>query len=221
MGIRGGKGVLVCQWVARRTVVVLAALAMGLATMACGGPPTDQLSPSGFIGAEVLNPKPVPEITLTDYDGKPFPLRERTRGRVSLIFFGYTHCPDICPVHMANLAAVLKRLDDNISRDVSVLFITTDPARDSLPVLRHWVRQFNPDFIGLSGTDSLLIAAQRQFGLPPAIKDSADAGGGYLVGHAAQVIAVTSDGIARVWYPAGTRQRDWAHDIPRLVKFGE
>lgn len=180
-----------------------------------------ELSPSGFIGAELTTPSPVPDVVLTDTDGQPFRLADRTRGKVSLVFFGYTNCPDICPIHMANLAAVLAKMPDDIQRKVQVIFVTTDPARDSLPRLRGWVKQFNRDFIGLTGPDSTIVAAQLGFDLPPAVTDSnTTAADGYLVGHAAQVIAVTADGMARVWYPSGTRQRDWAHDLPRLVDFG-
>lgn len=213
MGIRGGQGIHFRQWVARRSVA-----AMALGTIACGGasPP---LSPSGFIGAEVIDPQPVPDVTLTDQDGKPFPLRERTAGRVALIFFGYTNCPDICPVHLANLAAVLDKMADEVRRDVAVIFVTTDPARDTIPHLGQWVHQFDPTFIGLTGPDSLIEQAELGLRVAPSIRDST-AGAGYQVGHAAQVIAVTRDGLARVQYPFGTRQRDWAHDLPRLIAFG-
>lgn len=183
--------------------------------------PEQELSPSGFIGAEVTTPTPVPAVVLTDTDGQPYHLADEARGKVSLVFFGYTNCPDICPVHMANLAAVLGKMPDEVQRNVQVIFITTDPARDTLPRLRSWVKQFNRDFVGLTGPDSTIKAAELGFGVPPAVADTAASpGDGYLVGHAAQVIAVTADGMARVWYPSGTRQRDWAHDLPRLVDFG-
>lgn len=214
MGLCGRQGIHIRQWVARGTV---AAVIGGLAACASESVP---LSPSGFIGAEVVDPQPVPEITLTDQDGQPFALRERTAGRVALIFFGYTHCPDICPVHLANLAAVLDKLDENVRQDVDVIFVTTDPVRDSLPRLKQWVQQFDPTFIGLTGTDSLIHAAETALRVMPSIRDSS-AAAGYQVGHAAQVIAVTRDGIARVQYPFGTRQRDWAHDLPRLISFSE
>jgi len=212
MGIRGGQGIHLRQWVARRAVAVLA-----LGAIACGAE-TPPLSPSGFIGAEVLDPQPVPDVTLTDSEGKPFPLRERTTGRVALIFFGYTNCPDICPVHLANLAAVLDKMDDDVRRNVSVIFVTTDPARDTIPRLGEWVHQFDPTFVALTGPDSLIQQAELGLRVAPSIRDST-AEFGYQVGHAAQVIAVTRDGLARVQYPFGTRQRDWAHDLPRLIAF--
>lgn len=181
-----------------------------------------EISPGGFVGAEMPTPIAIPDITLTDYDGQPYNLASETRGRVALIFFGFTNCPDICPVHLANIAAVLGKLPDEVQREVTMVFITTDPARDSLPRLREWVRQFDRRFVGLTGSDSLLIAAQRALGVIPAVKDDRPHGDQeYLVQHAGQVIAATRDGMARVQYPFGTRQRDWARDIPLLVRFGE
>jgi protein SCO1/2 len=192
-----------------KRLVVLLALA------ACNSAPP-LLSPSGYSGAELPTPVPMPALVFTDTEGEPYHLAESTRGKVALVFFGYTNCPDICPVHLANIAAVLAKLPDEVRRDVQVIFITTDPARDTLPRLRDWVRQFDRGFVGLTGPDSLIIAAERALGVAPAVVDSNTAKA-YLVQHAGQVIAFTRDGMARVHYPFGTRQRDWARDLPKLL----
>jgi protein SCO1/2 len=153
--------------------------------------------------------------------GGPFDFRRETDGYVTLLFFGYTHCPDVCPVHMANLGAVLDRFPFEISSRVKVVFVTTDPARDTPERLRKWLGGFSPDFIGLTGTAEQLTQAQIAAGLMPAAPDSADSGkADYGVGHAAQVLAYTPDNLERVQYPAGTRQEDWAHDLPLLVRTG-
>lgn len=186
-----------------------------LMLVACNSTPPLR-SPSGYSGAEMPVPLPMPELVFTDADGAPYHLADETRGKVALVFFGYTNCPDICPVHLANIAAVLHKLPDEIRRDVAVIFITTDPARDSLPRLRQWVRQFDRGFVGLTGSDSLIVAAEQLLGVTPAMADSSTSSG-YLVQHAGQVIAFTRDGMARVQYPFGTRQRDWARDLPRLL----
>jgi protein SCO1/2 len=190
-----------------------------LALAACNSAPP-LLSPSGYSGAELPTPLPMPDLVLTDSQGEPYHLAESTRGKVALVFFGYTSCPDICPVHLANIAAVLHKLPDEVRREVEVIFITTDPARDSLPRLREWVRQFDRGFVGLTGPDSLIAAAERALGVFPAVVDSANSRG-YLVQHAGQVIAFTRDGMARVQYPFGTRQRDWARDLPKLLAADE
>ena len=192
---------------------------MFLLVLAACTSPSPLLSPSGYSGAELETPVPMPDLVFTDTEGAPYRLAEATRGKVALVFFGYTNCPDICPVHLANIAAVLDKLPDEVQREVVVIFVTTDPARDSLPVLHRWVKGFNPSFIGLTGSDSVIHLAQHELGLTPAVRTAAQHRDTYLVGHATQVVAFTRDGVARVQYPFGTRQRDWAADLPKLVAF--
>lgn len=176
-------------------------------------------TPVEMRGWTVGAPTAKPGIVLTATDGKAFDLRKETAGKVTLLFFGYTTCPDVCPVHMANLAGALKRVDPKDRARVRVVFVTTDPARDTLPALRAWLDHFDSSFVGLWGTDDQILQAERALGLPPAIKEKTEDGslGGYGVGHAAQVIAFTPDDTARFAYPGGVTQDDWAHDIPLLV----
>jgi protein SCO1 len=197
----------------------IAALLLAAGALACHGRADAPLSPHGFIGNELKTPVPKPHLTFTDTRGKPFNLDSATAGKVTLVFFGYTNCPDICPVHLANLAAVLDKMPDSVQTHVAVIFVTTDPARDSLPVLAAWVHGFDPTFIGLTASDSVVSAAEHAMELPAAIKGAANAKGEYPVGHAAAVIAFTRDGEGRVAYAPGTRQRDWAHDLPLLVAY--
>ena len=195
---------------------------VALGMLACTQGEPQAISPNGFLGAELPEPVSKPNFTFTDSKGRPFPFVARTAGKVTLLFFGYTHCPDVCPVHLANIAAVLDKLPDDIQRNVMMVFVTTDPERDSLPVLDAWVKGFHPTFIGLTASDSVLTAAQQMVRVYPAERDTVrNASGGYTVGHSATVIAYTRDGMGRVMYPFGTRQRDWAHDLPRLVSFGQ
>jgi protein SCO1/2 len=192
-----------------------------VAALAAGCADRRQLSPSGYAGAELVHPRPKPEFVLTSMGGSAFDFRRETDGYVTLLFFGYTHCPDVCPVHMANLGAVLDRLPFEVSSRVKVVFVTTDPARDTPARLRKWLGGFSPDFIGLTGSPEQLTRAQIAAGLLPATRDTADSSrADYGVGHAAQVLAYTSDNLERVEYPAGTRQEDWAHDLPMLVRAG-
>lgn len=164
-----------------------------------------------------------PDFTLADTEGRPFDFRAGTDGFVTLLFFGYTHCPDVCPIHMANIAAVLRDLDYADRSRIRVVFVTTDPERDTAPVVRAWLDRFDRSFIGLRGTKAEVDAIQAALHLPAAIRQPSRPGplpGAYAVGHAAQVIAFTADGRARVVYPFGTRQSDWAHDLPKLVAGG-
>ncbi len=177
-----------------------------------------------YAGLELLEAKGKPDFTLTDLDGKDFNFRRETDGYVTFLFFGYTHCPDVCPLHMANLGAVLKQLPPEIANRVKVVFVTTDPERDSIPVLKEFLGRFNPALIGLTGSHEEVVRAQQAASLLPAYRDSANTltDGSYSVGHAAQVLGYTADDSLRVIYPFGSniRQEAWAKDIPLLVKVG-
>jgi protein SCO1/2 len=200
--------------VIRPAVPLAAALLFG-----CGGGGDPPRSPHGFAGTELATPVPKPDFRFTDSRGAPFNFDSATAGRVTLLMFGYTNCPDVCPVHLNNLAAVLDKMPDEIQRQVTVVFVTTDPRRDSLPVLDAWVKGFDPTFVGLTAPDSVIEAAQRMVRIPAAEPGAPDAKGKYAVGHSSVVIAYTRDGEGRVEYPFGTRQRDWAHDLPLLVRY--
>lgn len=194
-----------------RRLVLLALLAM-----ACTSRDTEDAS-TELRGVAVSPPGPKPEFMLTDTDGKPFDFRDRTDGELTLLFFGYTHCPDVCPLHMANIAAVLHDLPIESAHRVQVVFVTTDPTHDSAARLRKWLDQFDPRFVGLTGTPGEIQAAQAAAGLPPAIVDSSAGHADYSVSHAAQVMAFAADNRKHALYPFGTRQVDWAHDLPKLL----
>lgn len=185
---------------------------------ACGG----HGESGGTIEESQYAPLPVsiarPDFTLTDTHGRPFPFRQRTAGSLTFLFFGYTHCPDVCPLHAANIAAVLRTLSIEDRRRVQVVFVTVDPQRDSATVLRRWLDAFDPQFIGLRGSIDDVSAIESSLGLAPAIADAPDSTGAYAVGHAAPVILFSPDDTARAMYPFGTRQSDWARIIPRELR---
>jgi protein SCO1 len=176
----------------------------------------------GYRGTELHPPVAVPDFTLTATDGRPYHLKSEIEGAVALLFFGYTHCPDVCPVHMAAIASALRALPLEESGRVRVIFVTVDPERDQPRRLRSWLDNFDPGFVGLRGPVSELNRIQTALGLVPATVQTQAATGSagpdtaYSVGHGAAVIAVIADS-ARVLYPFGTRELDWLHDLPRLV----
>lgn len=172
----------------------------------------------GLRGRVLAEPLPMPDVVLVDTEGRPYDLRRETANRLTLLFFGYTYCPDVCPVHMANIAAVVRDLPPSTRSRLAVLFVTTDPARDTPRRLRAWLDNFDPAFVGLTGDSASVAAAQAALLLPPPQLGPADSTGNYFVGHAAAVVAFTPDGWARAMYPFGIRQADWAHDIPRLLE---
>src|SRR5579884_2466630 len=103
--------------------------------------------PDDYRGGLVTPPLPKPSFILTDTSGRRFDFAAVTKGYVTLLFFGYTYCPDQCPMHMANLSAALKKLPAGTAERVKLVFLTTDPARDTPQVLRRWLDLFDRRFI--------------------------------------------------------------------------
>jgi len=172
---------------------------------------------TGWRGIVLESAPPKPSFTLEDTNGEPFDFRQKTDGYSTFLFFGYTSCPDVCPVHMASLAAVRRQLPSELQRSMKVVFVTTDPERDTPERIRDWLANFDPDFVGLRGSKAEVDSIQLSLGLPPSIYEPPDETGFYVVGHASQVLAFSPDGSIRVIYPFGTRQADWKHDIPLLA----
>jgi protein SCO1/2 len=170
-----------------------------------------------YRGGLVTPPLPKPRFILTDTSGAPFDFWNRTRGSVTLLFFGYTYCPDQCPLHMANIGAALKKIPDGIADQIKLVFVTTDPARDVPVVLRHWLDNFDHRFVGLTGTEANIERVELAAGIPLARKGGPLAGN-YAVSHANFVLAYTKDNLAHVIYPGGVSKDDWVHDLPLLVK---
>jgi protein SCO1 len=170
-----------------------------------------------YHGGLVTPPLPKPKFTLTDTSGAPFDFWLQTQKYVTLLFFGYTYCPDECPLQMANIASSLQLLSPEVREQIKVVFVTTDPARDSAPKLRAWLDQFDRRFIGLTGSETAITAAQRAAYIPPASK-TAQTDQDYGVNHASFVLAYTKDNLAHVIYPGGVTPEDWAQDLPLLVK---
>jgi len=169
-----------------------------------------------YRGGLITPPLPKPRFVLTDTSGAPFDFWARTQGSVTLLFFGYTYCPDQCPMHMATLGTAMKKLPVAIADQVQLVFVTTDPERDTPAVLRRWLDNFNHRFVGLTGTPAAIDAVQKAAGVPPAYKTTSP-DGNYGVAHANFVVAYTKDNRAHVIYPGGVSKDDWVHDLPRLI----
>ncbi|WP_229859365.1 SCO family protein, partial [Streptomyces anandii] len=102
-----------------------------------------------------------PDLVLTDTHGGKYDLRKETAGRPTLLYFGYTHCPDICPLTMNNIAVAKKALPKADQDKLRVVFVTTDPARDTPAELGKWLKGIDPQFIGLTGDFATIQAAAR------------------------------------------------------------
>lgn len=212
-----------CGWL--RSSALGLVVAGGLLAAACGSsgqPPsaTSQASPApaaGIRGVQVSPPVAEPDIVLSDTSGKPFSLRKDTAGDLTLLYLGYTNCPDVCPTTMSDFANAMKLLSPEVASHVKMVFVTTDPERDTPGVMRKWLDHFNTQFIGLTGTQDQLNQLQDDLLMPRAQKES-DGKGGYGVSHAAFTFAFTpNDQTAHTIYPEGFTKEDLAHDISLLV----
>jgi protein SCO1/2 len=174
---------------------------------------------SNYHGGLVSPPLPKPKFTLTDTSGTAFDFHAKTEGYVTLLFFGYTHCPDMCPLQMHMIADALRKLPPATAAQFKVVFVTTDPGRDTPQVLRSFLDHFDRRFIGLTGTEEAINAAQVAANLPVAKKGAVrpDGNHNYEVGHSAFVLAYTKDDLAHVIYPVGLKQEDWLNDLPLLA----
>ena len=143
-------------------------LAAAVVSAACS-PGSAVRAPDDLRGYRLSEPLPKPALTLTATNGATFDLRRDTEGFVTLVFFGYTNCPDVCPVHLSNLGSVVAGLDPRVAQRIKVVFVTTDPRRDTPPVLRRWLDHFSRGFIGLAGDSIAVARAQESFKLAPAV----------------------------------------------------
>lgn len=176
-----------------------------------------RVAQTGLYGIALDSPIAIPSVTLQNLDGKPVDLADTTRGKLTLLFFGYTHCPDVCPIHMTSIAAVLSSFEWARRDSIRVVFVTTDPERDTLERLAEWIGSIDSTIVALRGTQAALDSAQTGLGLSKAMRLPGAHAGDYQVGHAGQVLAIFPDGRARYAYPFGIRQAEWAHDLPKLL----
>jgi len=217
MGPRGFTGVRHAA-----VLMVLAAVVAG-----CGTAPSSSTALSaqgltraadGWYGMPLTVDRTLPAVTLLDTADRPFTLDEELLGTPTLLFFGYSSCPDICPIHLASIASAMEQTRTRYDQ-IQVVFVSVDPARDTPERIDEFLGYFSSRMIGLHGDLDLIIDALGQLDLPGPIVEGPDPRGqGDLIGHPAQVIGFDAEGRAlRVW-PFGTRRGDWVQDLPRIVR---
>jgi len=174
-----------------------------------------------FNGIRLRTPRTKPALTsFTDLEGKSFDVTRETAGRVTLLYFGYSHCPEVCPVQLMHLGAGLRQLGGDSASQVRVLVVSIDPARDTGAVFATWVRSFHPGFIGLRAPRREVDAEVRRLGFAPPSDNSTDTTS-VDPAHASAVIAFARDGLGRFIYPKDTSPNAWAYDIRKLLRGDE
>jgi protein SCO1 len=167
-------------------------------------------------GAEVTPAFPLPAETLTSDTGVAVSLDQALDAPVTVFFFGYTRCPDVCPLVMADLTLALARLPDDLRDDVQVAFVTSDPARDTPAVLRAYLERFDPGFAGFTGELETIAEVAGTMGV--AVADGRRLpSGGYEVAHGAQLVGYVHDEGVVVW-TEGVAVDDLTTDLTSLVE---
>ena len=218
-----------------RGVLPVLLLAAGLGLSGCGGtssaeeatpasgsghdghagdaPATVEGPEDVYAGFNLAEPYRRPSFTLTDDTGAAYDFKAQTAGRPTLLFFGYTNCPDICPTTMADVAVALRSVDPAVAEQVQVVFVTTDPGTDTPEVLGEYLGRFDADlpvpFIGLTGDQDAVEQAQLAAGVPLAEDDGR--------AHSALLLLYGTDDAAQVAFDAENTSRDIATDLGVVV----
>ncbi|MGW4803699.1 SCO family protein [Kitasatospora sp. NPDC004272] len=158
-----------------------------------------------------------PDLVLDDTSGQPYDLRAKTAGKTVLLFFGYTSCPDVCPTTMGDIGVAMSKLTAEQREKLAIVFVSTDPERDTPQVLRTWLDSMGKDFIGLTGDLSKVKTAAKPLGI--LVEDPVvDAKGAVTSTHGAQVLAfMPGDDKAHLLYMAGTSIDVYKHDLELMA----
>lgn len=170
------------------------------------------------LNGTVVDPPFVPASdVLRTTDGSPYALTKDTTAALTLVFFGYTHCPDICPAVLASISSGLAKLTAAQRKQVDVLFVTSDPKRDTGPVMRSYLDRFDPGYIGLTGDLAAIARVGKSVGVF-VDEGAALADGGYDPNsHSAYVIGINAQHVAPIFWGGDTAPSQFANDIRFLL----
>jgi len=172
--------------------------------------------PASFKGTSYGEPYPkAAEIELTKSNGETFRLSDQ-KGKIVLLFFGYTACPDVCPTTLAELKQVMDKLGDK-TRLIQVVFVSVDPERDTPDKIQEYVEHFNRQFVGLSGSSTDLQGIWDNYGVFREVVESESAFG-YIINHTARTYLIDMDGNLRLSYGFQTPVEDIVSDLEILLK---
>ncbi len=192
-------------------LILFGLLAFLVACNPNGGKISDQ---SGFVGQDIAGADFAKPLALTDHNGKARTMND-FKGKVVMLFFGYTHCPDVCPTTLSDLKQTMKLLGDK-ANEVQVLFITVDPERDTQEILAQFVPYFDARFIGLRGNAQETKDTLDNFKVYQAKVDE-KADGSYLIDHSAGMYVYDKNGKIKLYMQYGQKPAEMASDIKKLL----
>ena len=194
---------------------LLFALVLAVALLGCGQGAETALQ---FKGSDITGAEFGRQLALTDHNGRRVTL-DTFRGKLVVLFFGYTHCPDVCPTTLSDMAQAFKLMGPEAAGNVQVLFVSVDPERDTPEILKAYVPYFHPSFLGLCGTPEEVAKAAKEFKVmyrkhvEPGALD-------YLVDHSAGSYVLDTQGRLRLYLPFAHPPQDIAHDLAALLRAG-
>ena len=210
------------RWLLRLVLVVATTVVTLTVFRLVDSPVADVTRPvddDGLTGVVLPTPYELRDATLTDTTGAGFPLRDRLQAPVTLLFFGYTNCDDICSTVMSNIASAKARLTDDEAADVDTWFVTTDPARDDPATLRGYLDRFDPRFEGFTGSLSRIVSTAEQVHVP-VVQGPRLPSGGYDITHGTPILGVRPDGSVPILWTEGTSAAKLADDITTILADG-
>ncbi len=193
-------------------------LAVGLvaALLSGCGPSAGSAAGHEMTGTVLDPPFAVADDALVDGDSSPYSLVADTDKKLTLVFFGYTHCPDICGIVMSTMASAMTRLSDAERTEVDVTFVTTDPKRDTPEVVSGYATNFDEHFIGLTGPLQTIIDVATPLGIAVEQGDKLPTGG-YDVTHGTQIVAIDADDEGIAYWSEDVSSAQLAADLQHLL----
>ena len=168
-----------------------------------------------FKGGSLLPLATTPDFQLTDQYGEPWTMSEQT-GKVVLLYFGYTTCPDACPTTLSDWIEVKRLLGDKADQ-VEFVMVTVDPERDTVEKLKQYLDFFDPEFSGLTGDPATITAINRDYGIMAVREEFPDSKTGYLMNHTTSFWVVDTENKLRLTFAHGTDPEIVAEDIRHLL----
>lgn len=203
-------------WTLGVLVLVIAGLGYGVWSFAAAG--GRNANAHEWNGAAYTPPRQDVEFTLTNTEGEQMSTSE-LKGKVVLLYFGYTHCPDFCPATLTDFQRVKLNLGDQAD-DVAFMMVTVDPERDTPERMKEYLEFFDPEFIGLTGTQEELTPVKQEFGIISLNQEATPQPNGedfYAVDHSTQAYLLNPDGELQLEYAFGTTAEDMTEDVKHLL----